>query len=227
MTLAPAVSPGTAILPLLNGMAHMQTLDERFGSNIVLGGDTTVSAGLDENGDILHLNPLDSIQFGDRTHPDSPGLRAIHHALDVPGITADLRPNILETMWHKWVTISTAASATCLMRAAVGDIVTAGCDNLVHRILDETASISTAAGYPVPQSFRDVIIGKFTLPGSLFTASMFRDIEARKPIEEHQIIGDLLSYARRYALSTPLLDIVHAHLLCYDARRRRELAASA
>ena len=221
---APAVGPQTAILPLLNGMAHMDALDERFGRQAILGGDTTVSAGVNDDGDILHLNPLDSIQFGDRDAPDSTRVRAIHQALDVPGITADLRPNILETMWFKWVTIATAATATCLMRATVGDIVAAGCAHLVHSILSEAASISGAQGHPVPQAYREIIIGKFTQPKSLFTASMFRDLEARKPVEEQQIIGDLLSYARRHGLSTPILDIAHAHLLCYEARRQRELA---
>src|ERR1700677_2698253 len=35
---APAVGPKTAILPLLNGMRHVNVLDQRFGSNAVLGG---------------------------------------------------------------------------------------------------------------------------------------------------------------------------------------------
>ena len=221
--LAPAVGAQTLILPLLNGIAHMQKLDDRFGRSAVLGGDTTVSAGIDESGRILHLNPLDSIQFGDRDDPDSSRIHAVHQVLSVRGVTADLRPNIMETMWHKWVTISTAASATCLLRANVGDVVAAGCSGLVHQILEETAGVSAAEGYPVPQTFRDVIIGKFTQPNSMFTASMFRDIEARRPIEEHQIVGDLLLHARRRLLSTPILDIVHAHLLCYEARRKREL----
>src|SRR3954470_10775340 len=34
---APGVGPDTAILPLLNGMRHLETLDDRFGSARVLG----------------------------------------------------------------------------------------------------------------------------------------------------------------------------------------------
>ena len=37
-SLAPAVGPDTAILPLLNGMRHMDLLKARFGEGRVLGG---------------------------------------------------------------------------------------------------------------------------------------------------------------------------------------------
>src|SRR5258708_26307784 len=41
---APAVGPSTAILPLLNGMLHMDILDRRFGPERVLGGVWYIAA---------------------------------------------------------------------------------------------------------------------------------------------------------------------------------------
>jgi 2-dehydropantoate 2-reductase len=55
---------------------------------------------------------------------------------------------------------------------------------------------------------------------------MLRDIESGAPIEAQQIIGDLLAHARRRSVPTPLLEVVNAHLLCYEARRQRESAAA-
>src|SRR5271163_4196484 len=49
---APAVGPNTAILPLLNGMAHMDTLAARFGGGAALGGQCVVSLTLDPEGRI-------------------------------------------------------------------------------------------------------------------------------------------------------------------------------
>jgi 2-dehydropantoate 2-reductase len=220
--LAPAVGPDTAILPLLNGMAHLDALDARFGRRRVLGGDTTISTAKQPDGRILHLMRLDVIQFGDRDEPDGVRIHRIAEALNVPGFEAELCPDILRAMWHKWVTISTAASATSLLRCTIGDIVAAGQAQLVHDILGETSAIATAAGYPPPRAFLDGLIEKFTKPGSAFTASMFRDISANAPIEAEQIIGDLLCHGRRLSVATPILNIVHAHLLCYEARRARE-----
>jgi 2-dehydropantoate 2-reductase len=45
---APAVGPETAIVPLLNGMRHLEILDERFGRTRVLGGQCVIAATLNE-----------------------------------------------------------------------------------------------------------------------------------------------------------------------------------
>src|SRR6516164_2966836 len=47
---APAVGPQTAILPLLNGMRHLDALEARFGAERVLGGQCLISAVLDPDG---------------------------------------------------------------------------------------------------------------------------------------------------------------------------------
>jgi 2-dehydropantoate 2-reductase len=223
--LAPAVGPDGAILPLLNGISHLDVLDARFGRRHVLGGDTTVSTVKQPDGRILLLNDLDALHFGDRDEPHGPRIQRIAHALAVPGFTAELCPDILAAMWHKWIAISTAASATCLLRCTIGDIVAAGQTQVVHEILGETSAISAAAGYPPPPACLDNLAEKFTRAGSPFTASMFRDISVNARIEAKQILGDLLAHARRHAVPTPILNLVHAHLLCYEARRARELAS--
>ena len=51
---APAVGPDTAILPLLNGMRHLDILDRRFGAGHVLGGQCLISKFLNERGEIVH-----------------------------------------------------------------------------------------------------------------------------------------------------------------------------
>ena len=221
---APAVGPESAIIPLLNGMAHMDALDARFGREHVLGGDTTVSSVREPDGRILHLNTLDDLHFGDRDHPLSERMQRINQALSVPGITAHLVEDIQQAMWDKWIAISTAACVTCLMRATIGDIMGAGAGHLVHQALAETSSIAIAEGFPPSHEALEVNRKKFTKPDSPFTTSMSRDIDAGNPIENFQIIGDLVLHARRKNVPIPLLEIVNAHLNCYEFRRKRESA---
>ena len=64
-----------------------------------------------------------------------------------------------------------------------------------------------------------------TAPGSLFTASMLRDIEQGGRIEADHIVGDLLRRAPN-AVPTPLLATAYAHLRAYEARRKREAASA-
>ena len=78
---AAAVGPQTAILPVLNGMAHLETLDQRFGSAHVLGGRCMIAATLDENGGVQHLNRTHTLTFGERDGTSTPRLQAIIAAL--------------------------------------------------------------------------------------------------------------------------------------------------
>ena len=72
---APAVGPDTAILPLLNGMAHLDFLAARFGAGAVLGGQCVISATLDAEGRILHLNDTHMLSFGEQDGSTSPARR--------------------------------------------------------------------------------------------------------------------------------------------------------
>src|SRR5262249_40105239 len=74
---APAVGPNTAVLPLLNGMRHLDVLDQHFGAGRVLGGYCIISSTLDPDGLILHLNDLHTLVFGDRGPSSTPRGAAI------------------------------------------------------------------------------------------------------------------------------------------------------
>ncbi len=221
---APAVGEATCIIPLLNGMAHLDTLDARFGRERVLGGATSISTTVDGEGRILHLNPLNMLQFGSRDEPDAPRMIAIEEFLTVPGIQLQRSSHILQDMWQKWVTITTAVGTTCLMRATSGDVVAADATFIIDQCMAEAAAIATAEGYPPAKPYLEILRGKFTERGSLFTASMLRDIEAGNPIEADQIVGDLLAHGKAKSIATPLLEVLYAHLRCYQARRDRERA---
>jgi len=219
--IAPAVGRETAILPMLNGMAHMAILEQRFGSERVLGGTCFISATRDPDGTIRHLNERDGLYFGDRFAATSSRLEAIAAALGGAGFDARLRPNILQDMWEKWSYLAALAGTTCLMRGTIADVVAADA-TLPVRLYAECLAIADAEGYPPSPAFVDYQTRILTDANSTLHGSMLRDIEARGAIEAHQIVGDLLDRGRRHSLATPLLEIVYAHLQTYERRRARE-----
>jgi 2-dehydropantoate 2-reductase len=220
-SLAPAVGPDTAILPLLNGMRHMDLLKARFGAERVLGGLCMISAVLDPEGRVLHLNDLHALLFGEPDGARSPRIEASAAALSDAGFDARLSGSILQDMWEKWIFIATGAGATCLMRAAICDIVAAGGQHVVTALLDESAAIATVEGFPPRAAAIERTRDSYTKPDSTMTASMLRDMERGGPIEADHIIGDLLRRGGDPAAS-PTLRIVLAHLKAYEARRARE-----
>jgi 2-dehydropantoate 2-reductase len=220
---APAVGPSTMILPLLNGMRQLDSLHRRFGEGHTLGGLCLISASLDPEGRILHLNELHSLTFGERAGPRSPRVEAIATAFASARFDSQLSEAILQEMWEKWVFIATAAGLTCLMRAAIGDIVAAGGSDLAISLFEECAGIAGRQGHPPGPATADRIRAMVTAPGSPITASMLRDIENDAPVEADHIIGDLIS--RGDAPSCRLLRIAYLHLKAYEARRARNQAA--
>jgi 2-dehydropantoate 2-reductase len=223
---APAVGPHTLILPLLNGMRHLELLDERFGADHVLGGQCVISTTLDPDGRIMHLDEAASLSFGARDGSRSEQLEAIAAALSVAGFKSRLSEAIMQEMWGKWVSIATVAGMTCLMRASLGDIAAAGAGDLTAALLDECAAIAAEQGFPLSAAVLQDRRAAFTAPGFSLTASMLRDIERGAPIEAEQILGDLLRRARsgdeQGQGSASPLRIAYAHLKSYEARRARE-----
>jgi 2-dehydropantoate 2-reductase len=222
---APAVGPATAILPLLNGMGHLEALDVRFGAEHVLGGQCLISVALDAEGRILHLNKSHLLSFGERDGSRSARAEAMLKAFSGARLEARLSAAILQEMWEKWVFIATAAGITCLMRAAIGDIVAAGAADLAMTLLEECAAVASRQGFPPSDGAIQQCRATLTAPGSSITASMFRDIERKAPIEGDHILGDLLRRGGEAAAS-PILGIAYAHLKAYEARRAREAKAA-
>jgi len=224
---APAVDAGTAILPLLNGMRHLDALKERFGPERVLGGLCLIAATLDEAGNVIHLNDNHAISFGELSGARTPRAEAIEALLAKAKFQSRLSDAIVQEMWEKWVFIAALAGSTCLMRAAVGDIVRSGNTDLLRQILRECAAIAAAQGFaprPQPMTRAEAFL---TDPDSTLTASMMRDLERGARTEADHIIGDLLARRGAAPADLSLLDVAFAHLKSNELRRAREAAASA
>lgn len=219
--IAPAVGTDTMIVPLLNGMRHLDVLAERFGASKVLGGLCVIAATLDDERSIVHLNDLHSITFGARNEQQAERMVQVGGALEGAGFDAITSEDIMQAMWEKWVLLATLAAMTCLMRAPVGVIVASpGGADMVRRLFGECADIAAAAGFAPRPAFLERTRSIMTSEGSTLTASMMRDLEAGYRIEADHIIGDLLSRrATGDSDDLSLLEVAYAHLKAYEIRQ--------
>ncbi|NUJ99588.1 ketopantoate reductase family protein [Streptomyces lunaelactis] len=216
---APAIGPQTAIVPFLNGMAHLETLNARFGAQPVLGGVAKLVTTLNADGDIVRLAPLATLTIGEQDGRPSARVDKIHSLLDDAGIDVSASADIVGAMWHKWVFITTVGALTCLMRGTVGDVVaTPGGSGLGPAILAEAAAVSAAAGSPVPDDQLAAITATVTQAGSPFAPSMYRDVAHERPTEVEHVFADLVTRARTLSVGTPLLDLATLHLRVHQHR---------
>jgi 2-dehydropantoate 2-reductase len=222
---APAVGPDTAVVPLLNGMRHLDALDTRFGADRVLGGSCFISAKLNEGGQIAHVSDIHRLAFGERSGGRSARVDALAAAMAGAKFEAVASDEILLVMWEKWVFLASLAGITCLARAAVGDIVAAGGADLAAALLDECRAIAAAAGYPPRADSLEASLARLTAPGSAVTASMLGDVERRGRTEVEHVLGDLL---RRRGDAPDgdlsLLRVAYVAVKAAEARAAREKA---
>src|SRR3954449_12827863 len=198
----PGVGPQTAVLPLLNGLVHLERLHRAFGPGRVLGGVAYVGAVLRSDGSIRHHNRLSGIAFGERGGGVSERARAIEREFAGTPVSAPANPDILQEMWEKFVMMGAMAGMNCLMRGTIGEIVaTEEGAKLMIEALAECQEVAAAAGHaPRPQS-RERVQAMLTEPGSINSASMRQDLEAGRRTEADAIVGDMLRRARGFGIA--------------------------
>jgi 2-dehydropantoate 2-reductase len=213
----PAAGPATAIVPVLNGMRHLDTLNAAFGADRVLGGVALLSAQLDRNGDIRLLNDATSLRIGAQDRQRTPAVEQAGGQLSGAGFPLSVSDDIVADMWSKWAFIAAAGAVTCLLRGTVGEITAAGGDEVARAVVEETQAVARAAGYPVPDRDLHQTLAVLTTPGSPFTSSMYRDLQQGRPVEVEPILGDLTAAARKENVRTPLLDAATTALRVYQS----------
>ncbi|MGQ0684584.1 2-dehydropantoate 2-reductase [Bradyrhizobium sp.] len=214
---APAVGPNTSIIPLLNGMSHLDVLDGRFGKERVLGGLCAIAVTLNEKREVVQLAPMQSLGFGERDGTMSDRVRAIAEVFANGNCGAAPSGHVMQDMWEKWVFLASLAAATCLMRTSVGNIMAvAGGKEFLLGMLDECSAVATAEGFAPAGPFFQRTRGILTTEGSPMTASMFRDVKAGLPVEADHVIGDLVARADAAKIPVPKLRTAYTHLKAYE-----------
>src|SRR4029077_12543624 len=179
-----------------------------------------IAVTLNEAREVVHLQPMQSLAFGERDGTMSERVRAIANIFASGKFGASASANILQDMWEKWVFLATLAASTCLMRTTLGNILAApGGKDFLLGIFDECRAIAAAEGYPPRAPFVERTLAMLTAEGSPLNASMFRDIKAGQPVEADHVIGDLIARADRAKVPAPRLRVAYTHLKAYEKQR--------
>jgi len=224
---APAVGDATMILPVLNGMRHIDLLIKRFGEDGVIGGACLVSSEVDKDGRIVQLTGTQRLVYGELRGGLSERMNHLDAAMQGAGFEARISPDITQEMWQKWIQLSSLGALTCLMRGTVGEVeaVPGGADT-ANQILRESSSIATACGHPPREDFLGKARSTLTTRGSNLTSSMYRDLVKGVRVEADQIIGDLLDRGHKLGIETPLLQAAYVNLKIYEGRLSTPKASS-
>jgi 2-dehydropantoate 2-reductase len=197
---AAAVGSQTMILPVLNGMRHMDVLAEKFGAAAVIGGACKVATTLDGEGRIVQLTKMHDITYGEVSGEKTARIVALEAMLTDAVFEQRLSGEIMLDMWEKWILLASLGGINALMRGTIGQVrAAAGGEAFALAFIDECAAVAADSGT---------------------TSSMYRDLTAGLPVEAEQIVGDLVARAEAKGVATPLLAAAWTNLDVYQRGRR-------
>lgn len=223
-SIAAGVHEKTVIIPVLNGMAHIDRLNAQFGKARVLAGCVVIQSTVSKQGVVQHLN-ADAFGFfgaqdAQETNANTASQQWASLFDNALGVKVRAVDNAMQRMWDKWVRLSTLAGMTCLMRANIGEINRSyGGEAAIEEFLRLNSEIAKAEGYPLNTDNLQDTKGFLSGTQSLATASMLRDVENGSQTEGDHILGDLLKRAQKHNIDHPILSLSYTHLKAYDERR--------
>ena len=220
--IAPAMGPESVVLPLLNGLLHIDALSAKFGKERVLGGACYIGGALSPEGHIIHNGQLAVLTFGELAGGRSARAEAITAELGKGKFKTVLSEHILQDMWEKIVMLSTLAAMTTLTHAHVGEILAAAeGERTMLAMLAEAEAVAKASGHPVGAEAAQRSRKMLTDRSSNFTASMRHDMESGRATESDHVIGDMTRRGAALGVPMPLMHLALCNLQVYEAKRAK------
>lgn len=210
------VQKGAKVLPLLNGVQHIDRLVSELGQESVLGGACYIEATLDARGHILQTSPMHDIIFGSLTGGNNKLVEQLENALQRSGIPARHSQNIMMEMWKKFIFLTSFSGITAATRKSIGDVLR---DEVSHEflkdIVQEIVSVAKTRQVDLPVDAFDAVMNKFSSVSPQMTSSLHRDLEKGLPLEIDSLQGSVLDIAKSNGIPTPSIHAIYALLHPY------------
>ncbi len=185
------------ILPLLNGIEHIDLLRARYGVEPVVPAIIRVESTRTAPGIIEHNSPFVEIEMAAAVPEDLAPLAA---QLIAAGVNTRVMPDEHAVLWDKLALLAPLALLTTRYRIPFGGIRSERLPEL-RTLVEEIAAVSRAHGATVEAA--DVLARYEMFPANT-KSSMQRDAEAGRPTELDAIGGAIVRAADRRGLPVPL-----------------------
>jgi 2-dehydropantoate 2-reductase len=211
--LATFVERGAKILPLLNGVKHIDRLISAFGREHVLGGLCYIESTLNESGDIIQKSEMQDIIFGSLSEQDPMFLQEIEALFIKSGVNVKLSQEILNEMWSKYIFLVTLSGITSATRSPIGvsknDPVTF---DFLKDLVEELIMVAKANKINLSDNFSKQMMTRIMNTAPAMTSSMHRDLEKGLPLELDSLQGAILEMAQQQQIQTPCNRAIYALL---------------
>jgi len=218
----PLMAENTVILPLLNGMEHLDALRQTFGQTHVLGGLCRISAFVAGAGHIEHVGVEPYLAFGELDKTRSARAENLLRVLQkADGMTAEISEDIERAMWKKYIFICAFSGMGAVTRQPLG-VFRAIPESraLLRRVLEEVAQVALARGVNLGgAAVEETLQFMDSLPAGMVT-SMQKDMMEGRPSELEAQTGALVRMAKAAGIAVPANEFLYASLLPVERQAR-------
>jgi 2-dehydropantoate 2-reductase len=202
ITAAPAAHVKGTVIPLLNGIDHLDVLRRAYPS--VSAGSISVESERVAPGRIVQPQPFVSAQVA------GPLAAEASAELNAAGIACAVKDDALSLLWQKLLVLAPLALTTTARRAPLGEVRAdpAWWERLLG-VVDEAAAVAAAEGARVDAELPKKVLG--AAPES-FRSSMQKDREAGRELELDHIAGPIRRGGRKHGIPTPVVDELYLML---------------
>ncbi|HZU59324.1 MAG TPA: 2-dehydropantoate 2-reductase, partial [Solirubrobacteraceae bacterium] len=191
------------VVPLLNGLDHMEALRARFAPEHVAAGAIRIESDRPEPGRIVQTSPFLRIDLATRWPELRPALEWLAQRLERAEIPARVCESEAQVLWSKLVRLNALALTTSAADRPVGFIRSDPDWRAdLRACIEEAAAVARADGADIDPSARLAELDD-AHPG--LGSSMQRDIAAGQEPELDAIAGSILRAARRHGVPCPTI----------------------
>ncbi|MDF2790056.1 MAG: 2-dehydropantoate 2-reductase [Neobacillus sp.] len=211
---------GAFVLPLLNGMEHMEKLHHAIGNEKVLGGFASIVATLNEHGHVEHTSGSSTFKFG-KLHEQQTEICEKLEVLQSQVKTKLVREeNILKSMWKKYIFITAFSGITSAMQLPSGFITSSEATFAVaKKVVLEMAMLAGQEGIILTEKEVETAINTLTGFKKEATSSMHQDMRKGLPIEVGHLQGGALRLAAKHQVEVPVIETLYGILKPYENGR--------
>jgi len=196
-----AVTEGV-VLPLLNGLEHMEVLRRRFPGRVAAGTISHFQAYRAGRVQIIEATRAPVVTMASEELPRG-DLDRVADLLRLGRMEVRVGESERRVLWHKVARISALAAATAASGRSVGELRTdVDWNQRLQRAIAEACAVAEADGVPLRPAAQWDIIEQMAAET---TTSAARDVAAGRRSELDAIVGSVLRVAERHGIPTPTL----------------------
>jgi 2-dehydropantoate 2-reductase len=212
----PLIGPGTAVIPLQNGIDASDRLIPILGAGAVMGGVAQVSATIEGPGVVRQTGTFMRLVFGELGGERSPRGEAFLAMCGKAGFDADLSTEILTELWLKFIVLATNSAITAATRLPFGklrgdpDVMA-----LFEAATKEVVAVGRAKGIALPEDAAQRNMSFLAGAPPAMMASMANDLIKGGRIELPWLSGKVVDMGRVLGVPTPVHEVLYRVLKPY------------